>query len=86
MSPVAKSVWKSIVRDAYSSEGKTPRERAAMLVDLFATADVLQAQLTETERARRARIADLLEPRPVPWWKNFRPEKLADQPCQISSK
>jgi hypothetical protein len=86
MSPAAKSIWKSIARDAFSSEGKSPRERAAMLVDLFATADVLQAQLTDTERARRARIADRLDPRPVPWWKNFRSEKLADPSCPTFSK
>jgi hypothetical protein len=86
MSPAAKSIWQSIARDAYSSEGKSPRERAEMLVDLFATADVLQAKLNAAERARRAKIADRLDPRPEPWWKNFRAETLADQTCQISSK
>jgi hypothetical protein len=86
MSPTAESEWKSIARDAYSSEGKSPSERAAMLVDLFLAADVLQAQLTDIERARRAKIADRLDPRPVPWWKNFRAEKLANQSCQIFSK
>jgi hypothetical protein len=78
MSPAAKSIWKSIARDAYSSEGKSPRERVEMLVDLLATADVLQAQLTAAERARRAKIAVRLDPRPDPWWKNFRAETLAD--------
>jgi hypothetical protein len=86
MSPVAKSIWKSTARDAYSSEGKSPRERAEMLVELFATSDALQVQLTSAERARRAKIADRLDPRPEPWWKNFRAETLADQECQISSK
>jgi hypothetical protein len=57
-----------------------------MLADLLAFAEAVQASLPDAERARRARIADRLDPRPNPWWKNFRAEALAEYQCQTSSK
>lgn len=72
----------AIIADARSSEGKSPAERMAMFADLLATVDVLWANLSEEERRRRMRIADQLDPRPEPWWKNLRPEGLPERPCE----
>ena len=76
----------ALARDAYSSEGRSPRERAAMLADLLATADAIAQALPADERMRRSRIAALLDPLPSPWWKNFRAEALAEFQCQASSQ
>lgn len=65
-------------RDAASSIGKSPAERVAMFLRLMEWVDAIQSHLTLEERARRARLAELLDPMPDPWWKNFRPEALAE--------
>jgi hypothetical protein len=75
----------AIARDAYSSEGKNPRERIEMLADLLDTADALLNTMPAEERVRRNRIAARLDPLPNPWWQNFRAEALAEFQCQISS-
>jgi hypothetical protein len=77
------SEFETTKQDAVSSEGKTPEERTAMFLDLMATVDVIQAHLTPEERERRRRIADKIDPRPNPWWQNFRKEALAEYECQI---
>ena len=75
----------AIERDAMSSLGRSPEERMAMFMDLMRTVDAITASLSPEERERRRRIADELEPRPDPWWKNFRPEALAEYQCRTSS-
>ena len=86
MNIFAQSELETTKRDAQSSEGKTPEERTAMFLDLMETIEAIQAHLTPEERARRERIADKLDPRPDPWWRNFRKEALAEYECRISSK
>jgi len=65
-------------RDAYSSEDKTFEGRAEMFIGLMEAAEVFRAHLSPDERARRRRIADQLDPRPDPWWRNFRKEALEE--------
>jgi hypothetical protein len=72
----------AISKDALSSEGKSAAERTAMFVDLMETVDQIWAQLPAEERARRMRIADKLDPRPDPWWRNIRREALDEFRCQ----
>jgi hypothetical protein len=74
-----------IRRDAGSSEGKTFAQRTAMFEGLMDLVDALQGHLSAEERIRRMRIAGLLDPRPNPWWRNFREEALANYQCQNSS-
>jgi hypothetical protein len=79
------SELEAIKRDAYSSEGKTPEERTVMFLDIMEMVDAVQSHLSVEERARRLRVADLLDPRPDPWWRNFRKEALAEYQCRPSS-
>ena len=72
------SELETIKRDAYSSESKTPEERTAMFLDLMEMVDAIQSHLTPEEHARRMWVADQLDPRPNPWWRNFRKEALAE--------
>ncbi len=72
------SEFETTIRDAASSIGKTFAERTAMFQDLMEVVEVLQSHLSPKERARRSRIAELLDPLPNPWWKNFRKEALAE--------
>jgi hypothetical protein len=81
----AQSEFEAIKRDAFSSEGKTPEERTAMFLDLMETVEAIQSQFSVGERARRTRIADQLDPRPDPWWRNIRKEALAEYQCRPSS-
>jgi hypothetical protein len=81
----AQSERDAVMKDAVSSEGKTPEQRTAMFLDLMETVDAIQSHLTAAERARRMWIADRLDPRPKPWWCNFRKEALAEYQCQTSS-
>jgi hypothetical protein len=81
----AQSEFEAIKRDAFSSEGKTPEERTAMFLDLMETVEAIQSQFSVGERARRMRIADQLDPRPDPWWRNIRKEALAEYQCRPSS-
>ena len=64
------------VADAASSEGKTPEERMAIFADLLETIDVIWANLPPEERERRMHIAEQLDRRPNPWWRNLRPEAI----------
>jgi len=81
MLPFATSEIESIKRDAASSEGKTPEQRMAMFVDLLRTVSAVWDNFSSEERRRRMRIADELNRRPDPWWKNFRDEALAEHRC-----
>ena len=74
----------AIERDAAGGIGKSPQERMAMFADLMETVEIIQATLSPEERERRRRIAEQLDPRPDPWWKNFRPEALAEYQCRNS--
>jgi hypothetical protein len=85
MSVFAQTERDAIKNDALSSEGKTPQERTAMFLDLMETVNAIQGHLSAEERARRMRIADRLDPRPDPWWRNFRKEALAEYQCRTSS-
>src|SRR5438874_13753701 len=67
-----------IKRDAYSSENKSPEQRTAMFLDIMEMVDAVQSHLSMEERARRQRIADQLDPRPDPWWRNCRKEALEE--------
>ena len=75
----------AIERDALSSEGKSPEERMALFVDLMKTVEAILATLPPEERQRRRQIDEHLDPRPDPWWKNFRAEALAEYQCRTSS-
>ena len=74
----------TIARDAYSSLGKSPAERAAMFLDLMQTASLILEALTPDERRRRLEIAAKLDPLPNPWWGNFRLDALAEYECSTS--
>jgi hypothetical protein len=86
MIPFAQSEIESIKKDAVSSEGKTPGERMAMFADLLQTVSAVWQHLSPEERRRRMRIADQLNRRPEPWWKNFRAEALSEYRCNSSSR
>ena len=73
-----RSEFETTKEDAFSSEGKTPEERIAMFLDLMATIEAIQAHLTPEERERRRWIADQIDPRPDPWWRNVRKEALEE--------
>jgi hypothetical protein len=86
MIPFAQSEIETIKKDAVSSEGKTPEERMAMFADLLSAVSAVWQTLSPEERRRRTRIADQLDPRPDPWWKNFRAEALSEYRCNNSSR
>jgi hypothetical protein len=81
----AQSEREAIERDARSSEGKTADERAAMFIDLLSAVEEIQANFSSEERDRRRMIADKIDPRPDPWWRNFRQAALDEYQCQLSS-
>jgi hypothetical protein len=81
----SQSEFETTRRDAYSSEGKSPEERTAMFERLMEAVEAFRAHLPPEERVRRRQIADQLQPRPDPWWRNFRREALAEYECQTSS-
>jgi hypothetical protein len=85
MRKFVQSEFEALKRDAYTSECKTPEERTAMFLSLMEAVEAFRAHLTPEERARRRRIADRLDPRPEPWWRNVRPEAVAEFQCEISS-
>lgn len=72
-------------RDAFSSVGKSFAERTKMFESLMEAVEAIQGHFSSEERARRMRIADQLDPRPDPWWKNFRDEALAEYRCKSTS-
>ena len=74
----AQSELEAIKRHAQSSEGKSPEERIAMFIDLMNTVEAIHSNLSPEERERRRQIADQLDPRPDPWWRNVRKEALAE--------
>jgi hypothetical protein len=78
MNTDSNSDFESIKRDGQSSVGKTPRERMEMFADLLETVDAIWKHLTPEERIRRMRIADKLNQRPDPWWKNMRTTELKE--------
>jgi hypothetical protein len=75
----------SVIEAARSSQGKSPRQRMAMFVDLLETVDIIWRDLTPKERRRRVAIARQLDPAPEPWWKNLRPEAQPRPTCDSSS-
>jgi hypothetical protein len=86
MDVYAQTEFEAIKRDAYSSEDKTPEERTAMFIGLMDAVAAIQTCFSDEERVRRMRIADKLDPRPEPWWRNIRKDALAEYECQIQSK
>jgi hypothetical protein len=58
----------------------------AMFADLLSTVSAVWQNLSPEERRRRMRITDQLDPRPDPWWKNFRDEALSEYRCNNSSR
>jgi hypothetical protein len=82
MNIYAQTELEAIQRDAYSSEGKSFEERTEMFVGLMEAVEAIRAHVTPEERARRRRIANQLDPRPDPWWRNFRQEALSEYQCQ----
>jgi len=80
--PPTRSERDSIIAAARSCEGKSPRERMEMFVDLLETLDVVWATLSPDERRRRIEINRQLEPAPDPWWKNLRPSAQPKLPCE----
>jgi hypothetical protein len=58
----------------------------AVFADLLSTVSVVWQNLSAAERRRRMWIADQLNRRPEPWWKNFRSEALAEYRCNSSSR
>lgn len=85
MAEFAQSELQSIERDAASSAAKTPAERVDMFVDLITATDAILAGVSPSERVRRLRIADELDPRPKPWWRHIRREALDEYRCRTSS-
>ena len=81
----AQSELDAIKLDAYSSEDKSPEAHTAMFLDLMEMVDAMQSHLTPEEHARRMWVADQLDPRPDPWWRNVRKAALAEYQCQTSS-
>jgi hypothetical protein len=78
MNIFALSEFESLKRDAYSSEGKTPAERIAMFIGLMDMVEAIQNNFSVEERVRRMNIAEKLDSRPDPWWRNFRKEALEE--------
>jgi hypothetical protein len=85
MGPLNRSEIETIREDAASSEGKTPEQRMAMFADLLRAVSAVWQNVSPEERVRRYRIAEQLNRRPDPWWKNFRAEALAEYRCCRSS-
>jgi hypothetical protein len=80
-----RSERETTIADAASSEGKSPSERMQMFFDLLTTVDAIWSHLPPEERRRRMQIAEQLDPRPEPWWKNLRPEAIPNESCSTSS-
>ena len=78
MSIFVPSELEAIKNDALTSQGKSPDERTAMFISIMAAVKAMQSHLTDEERARRMRIAEQLDPRPDPWWRNVRKEALEE--------
>jgi hypothetical protein len=78
MSISDESDLEAIKREARSVEGKTPEERIAMFISLMEAAEKAEVHLTPDERKRRRQIADQMDPRPDPWWRNIRKEALEE--------
>jgi hypothetical protein len=78
MNDFAQPNLEAIKLAASSSEGKSPEERIAMFISLMEELQASQAHLTPEERERRRRIEEELDPRPDPWWRNFRKEALEE--------
>jgi hypothetical protein len=75
----------SLEHDVHSCVARSPEARAIAFVDLMATMNHILQSLSPEERWRRFNIARELDPLPDPWWKNFRPEALAEYLCATSS-
>ncbi len=65
-----------IVAEAETSVGRTPRERYEMFRLIQMLVGAIWASFDEREMRRRLRIAEELDPRPDPGWKDIRPEGM----------
>jgi hypothetical protein len=59
--PYHQSDRETVIEDARSSEGKSPRQRMAMFIDLLETIDVIWGNLTPEERRRRMEMSRQLD-------------------------
>jgi hypothetical protein len=65
-----------ILAEAETSVGRTALERWAMFESLQRLLGAIWDGLTSDEVRRRLEIAERLDPRPDPWWRNVKPEGL----------
>jgi len=65
-----------VIADAETSLGRTPEEREAMFRSIQRLVAETWSGLSREEALRRLEIAELLDPRPDPWWRNIKPEGL----------
>ena len=63
-----------VIGDAETSVGRTPEERNAMFASIQRLVGSIWDQLSREEMRRRLQIAEELDPRPDPWWRNIRRE------------
>jgi hypothetical protein len=70
----ARSEFDEIISDAETSVGRSMEERARIFSSVQALIAAVWSRLSEDEIRRRLDIADLLDPRPDPWWRNIKPE------------
>ncbi len=63
-----------IIADAETSIGRKPEERYLMFASIMRMVDAIWSGLSDEEVRRRLRIAEALDPRPDPWWKDVKPE------------
>jgi hypothetical protein len=64
-----------VIAEAETSVGRTPEERNAMFASIQRLVGSIWEQLSREEMRRRLRIAEELDPRPEPWWRNIRREE-----------
>lgn len=67
-----RSERETVVADARHVVHLDPATRAAAFISLHETLEAVLAQLSPGERRRRRRAAELLDPRPHPWWSRLR--------------
>jgi hypothetical protein len=68
--------YDEIIADSETSLGRTPEERYRMFVGIQRALAAIWEHFDEAEMRRRLRIAEELDRRPEPWWRNVRPESL----------
>jgi len=63
-----------VLREVASSVGKSPAERLEMFKGALELLEIAWRDLSDEERRARIEMDRKLDPSPVPWWKNLRPE------------